>query len=135
MSLLDGTLKYEGFSAEVMQQLIAGSVIVQDELRKDVFERVCAAYERKRVAASDRSRSELEVGGYVSEVRIRKLGNTPKLVTTWTGPWRGVSGGSPLVCVVQDLVIGETKKFQVVQMRAYTYGVFSCCGRCGSGNV
>ena len=50
---------------------------------------------------------------------VYKLGSAPKLVTTWTGPWRVVSGGSPHVYNVQDIVTGETKEVHVVRMRAY----------------
>ncbi|CAM9475825.1 unnamed protein product [Ascophyllum nodosum] len=60
-----------------------------------------------------------EVGDYVLVARVRKVGSAPKLVTTWTGPWRVVSGGSPHVYNVQDIVTGETKEVHVVRMRAY----------------
>ena len=50
--------------------------------------------------------------------RVRKLGSAPKLVPTWTGPWRVLQGGSTHVYVV-DIVTGETKKVHVVRMRAY----------------
>ena len=60
-----------------------------------------------------------EVGDYVLVARVRKLGNAPKLVTIWTGPWCVVSGGSPHVYTVQDIVTGETKEVHVVRMRAY----------------
>lgn len=46
----------------------------------------------------------------------RKLGKSPKLGPTWTGPWRAVSGGSPPVYNVQDIVTGETNKVRIVWM-------------------
>ena len=73
----------------------AGWVTVQEELRKEVLEHVRAARDQKRIAASAGSMPNFEVGDYVSVARVRKLGSAPKLVTTWTGPWRVVSGGSP----------------------------------------
>ena len=51
--------------------------------------------------------------------RVRKLGSAPKLVPTWTGPWRVLQGGSTHVYVVEDIVTGETKEVHVVRMRAY----------------
>ena len=84
-----------------------------------MLERVRAARDPKRVAASAGSMPNFEVGDYVLVARVRKLGSAPKLVTTWTGPWRVVSGGSPYVYNVQDIVTGETKEVHVVRMRAY----------------
>ena len=112
-------VKEEEFSPELMQKSVAGWVSVQEELRRKVLERVRAARGRKRVAASTGSMPNFEVGDYVLVARVRKLGSAPKLVTTWTGPWRVVSGGSPHVYNVQDIVTGETKEVHVVRMRAY----------------
>ena len=112
-------VKEEEFSPEMMQTSVAEWVTVQEELRREVLERVRAARDRKRVAASTGSMPNFEVGDYVLVARVRKLGSAPKLVTTWTGPWRVVSGGSPHVYNVQDIVTGETKEVRVVRMRAY----------------
>ena len=112
-------MKEEEVSPEMMQKSFAGWVTVQEELRREVLERIRAARDRKRVAASTRSMPNFEVGDYVLVARIRKLGSAPKLVMTWTGPWRVVSGGSPHVYNVQDIVTGETEEVHVVRMRAY----------------
>ena len=66
------------------------------------------------------SMPNFEVGDYVLVARVRKLGSAPKFVTASTGPRRVVSGGSPRVYNVQDIVTGETKEVHVVRMRAYT---------------
>ena len=112
-------VKEEEFSPEVMQKSVAGWMAVQEELWREVLERVPAARDRKRVAASTGSMPNFKVGDYVLVARIRKLGSAPKLVTTWTGPWRVVSGGFPHVYTVQDIVTVETKEVHVVRMRAY----------------
>ena len=96
-------VKEEELSPGMMQKSVAEWVTVQDELRREVLERVRAARDRKRVAAST----------------VRKQSSAPKLVTTWTGPWRVVSGGSPHVYNVQNIVTGVTKEVHVVQVRAY----------------
>ena len=111
-------VKEEGFSPEMMQKWVAGWVTVQEELRREVLERVRAARDRKGVAASTGSMPSFEVGDYVLVARVRELGSAPKLVTTWTGPWRVVSGGSPHVYNVQDVVTGETKENHVERTRA-----------------
>ena len=51
--------------------------------------------------------------------RVWKLGSAPKMVPTWTGPWRVLQGGSTHVYVVEDIVTGQTKEVHVVRMRAY----------------
>ena len=69
----------------------------QDKLGREVIERVRAARDRKRVAASAGSMLNFEVRNYALVARVRKLGSAPKVVTTLTLPWRMVSGGSPHV--------------------------------------
>ena len=91
----------------------------QEELRREVLEHVRAARHRRCAAASAGSMPNFEIGDYVLVARVRKPGSAPKLVTTWTGPWRVVSGGSPHVYNVQDVVSGETKGVYVVRMLAY----------------
>ena len=90
---------------------------VQEELRREVLERVRVARDRERVAANAGSMLNFEVGDSVL-MRVRKLGSAPKLVTTWTGLWRVVLSGSPHVYNVQDIVTGETKEVHVMRMRA-----------------
>ena len=114
-------MEEEQFSPEMMQKSVAGWVTVQEELQREVLERVRATRNRKRVAASVGSMPNFEVGDYVLVARVRKLGSTPTLVTTWTGPWRVVSSGSPHVYNVQGIVTGEAKEVHVVRMRAYAH--------------
>ena len=60
-----------------------------------------------------------EVGDYVLVARVRKLGRVPKLVQTWTGPWRVMPGGSEHFCVMEDTVTRETEELHAVRMRPY----------------
>ena len=60
-----------------------------------------------------------EVGDYVLVARVKKTGRVPKLVQTWTGPWRVGPGGSEHVRVVEEIVTGETNEVRVVRMRPY----------------
>ena len=87
-------------------------------LRREVLERVRATCDHKRVAARAESMSNFEVGDYVLVARVRELGSTPKLVTTWTGPWHVILSEDPRLHNVQEIVTGETKDFHVVRIRA-----------------
>ena len=112
-------VKEEEVLPEMMQKSVAGWVTVQERLRREVLERVRAARNRKRAAASGGSMPFFEVGDYVLLARVCKLGSAPKLMTTWTGPWRMVSGRSPHVYNVQDIVTDEMKEVHVVRLRVY----------------
>ena len=118
-------MKEEEFSPAMMQKSVAGWVTAQEKLWREVLERVRAARDRKRVAASAGSMPNFEVGDYVLVARVRKLGRAPKLATRWTGPWRVVSDGSPHAYNVQEIVTGETKEVRVVRMRAYADSSFA----------
>ena len=112
-------VKEAELSQEMIQKLNVGLVTVQEELRREVFERVRAARDRKRVAASAGSMPNFEVGVNVLVARVRNLGSAPKLVTPWSGPWRVITGGPPHVYNVQNIVTGESKEVHVVRVRAY----------------
>ena len=66
-------VKKKEFSPEMMQKSIAGWVTVQEELRREVVE---------RVAASAGSMPTFETGDYVLVARVRKLGSASKLAMT-----------------------------------------------------
>ena len=51
--------------------------------------------------------------------RVRWPGSTPKLVNTWTGPWRIVAEGKVPVHGIQSIVTGEVKEVYVVRLRFY----------------
>ena len=51
--------------------------------------------------------------------RVRKSGATPKLVTTWTGPWRVVTAEQPHVYGVQNIISGEVRDVHVVRLCFY----------------
>ena len=125
MSVLAGkdgdawTVEELDVSCEQMQSWVAGWVREQEDLRRDVVKRVREQRERVREVSGRGYLPVFEVGDYVLVARVRKPGRVPKLVQTWTGPWRVVSGGSEHVRVVEDIVTGETKEVHVVRMRPY----------------
>ena len=104
-------------SCEQMQSWIAGWVREQEVLRRDVVKRVREQRERMRELSGRGHLPVFEDGDYILVARVRKPGRVPKLVHTWTGPWRVVPGGSEHVRVVEDIVTGEIKEVRVVRMR------------------
>ena len=59
------------------------------------------------------------VGEYLLAAGVRRSGSTPKLLMTWTGPWRVVVAQRPHVYGVQNIVSGEVRDVHVVRMRFY----------------
>ena len=106
-------------SCEQMQSWVAGRVREQKDLRRDVVKRVREQRVRVREVSGRGHLPVFEVGDDVLVARVRKPGRAPKLVQTWTGPWRVLRGGSELVRVVVDIVTGGTKGVHVVLMRPY----------------
>ena len=99
-----------------MKAWVAGWVREQENLRFDGVKRVREQRERVRKFSGRGHLPVFEVGDYVLVARMRKPGRVPKLVQIWTGPWCVVPGGSEHVCIVEDIVTGETKE---VRMRPY----------------
>ena len=113
MSVLAGkdgdawTVEELDVSCEQMKSWVAGWVREQEDLRRDVVKRVREQRERVREVSGRGYLPVFEVGDYALVARVRKPGRVPKLVQTWTGPWRIVSGGSEHVRVVEDIVTRE----------------------------
>ena len=104
-------------SCEQMQSWVAGWVREQEDFRRDVVKRVCEQRERVREVSGRGCLPVFEVGDYVLVARVRKPGRVPKLLQTWTGTCRVVSGRSEHVRVVEDIVTVETIEVHVVRMR------------------
>ena len=51
--------------------------------------------------------------------RVRKQGVTPKLLSTWTGPWRVVEANYSPVYSVQNIVSGKVHTAHVARLRFY----------------
>ena len=125
MSVLAGedgdawTVEELDVSCEQMQSWVAGWVREKEDLRREMVKRIREQRERVREVTGRGYLPMFEVGDYVLVARVRKPGRVPKLVQTWTGPWRVVPGGSEHVRVVEDIVTGETKEVHVVRMRPY----------------
>ena len=60
-----------------------------------------------------------EVGDYVLYARVRRPGVTPKLMATWTGPWRVVGAHHPHLFEIQNIVSGRVHTAHVDRLRFY----------------
>ena len=59
------------------------------------------------------------VGDYVLYARLRRQGVSPRLMSTWTGPWRVVGADHPHVYSVQNIVSGKVHTAHVACLRFY----------------
>ena len=72
-----------------IKRAVQGVLELQERFHVQVQERVAAERARRREGSS--SGLELpnfEEGDNVLHARVRRPGVTPKLMATWTGPWR-----------------------------------------------
>ena len=62
---------------------------------------------------------DIAVGDHVLVARVKQPGITPKLINTWTRPWRVVwiTGGH--VYDVEDIVMERAREVQITRMRPY----------------
>ena len=63
----------------------------QERRRDEVLELVRKNLTKIRDVESKGVLQDFVVGDYVHVARVRQPGITPKLMNTWTGPWRVVS--------------------------------------------
>ena len=62
---------------------------------------------------------DFAVEDYVLVARVRQPGITPKLINTWTGPWRVVSKTEGHVYRVKDIATGSLREVYIAQMQPY----------------
>ena len=109
----------DALDEETLRRKAANVVEAQRRLHKMVEERVKKNRDRQRQAASRGQLPNFAVGNYVMVARVWRPGSTPKLVSTWTGPWRIVTADKVHVYGVQNIVTGEVKDVHVVRLRFY----------------
>ena len=96
-----------------------GVVAAQSQLHKEVLDKVQANRCKQRVAPSRGSSPIFFVGDHVLVAPVRRSSSTPKLLITWTGPWRVVVAQRSHVYGVQYIVSGEIRDVHVARMRFY----------------
>ena len=91
---------------KALRKKVQSVVEVQSQLHKEVLDKVHATRGKQRAAASRGDMTNFAVGESVLVARVRRSSSTPKLLMTWTGPWRAVVAQRPHVYGVQNIVGG-----------------------------
>ena len=110
--------KVDELDEEALRRKVAIAVEAQQRLHKVIEERMKKNRERKRKAASRGQLPNL-VGDQVMVARVRRPDSTPKLVSTWTDPWRTVTADKVHVYNGQNTVMSKLKDVHVVHLRFY----------------
>ena len=93
---------------------------LQEQFHVQVQERVAAERKRRRKESSaGLELPNFELGDYVLHTRMRRPGVTPKLMATWTGPWRVVRAHHPHLFEIQNIVSGRVHTVHVARLRFY----------------
>jgi len=116
----DDAWNVDVLNADALKQHVRLIEEAQTELHKEVLAKVESNRAKQRNAASRGRLPNFAVGDYVPAARVRKSGLTPKLVATWTGPWRVVSAENQHVFSVQNIISGEVRDVHVARLRFYS---------------
>ena len=93
---------------------------LQGQFRVQVQERVAAELERRhKESSAGLELPNFEAGDYVLYARVCRPSVTPKLVATWTGPWRVVGAQHPHLFEIQNVVSGRVHTAHVARLRFY----------------
>jgi len=111
--------KVDVLDSNSLQSKVADVVDAQENFHKQVSDKVRENRERQRRAADRGVMPNFDVGDYVLVARVRKRGVTPKLVSTWTGPWRVVTAETDHLYGVQNIVSGDIRDVHVARLRYY----------------
>ena len=91
----------------------------QEKGREEVLGLARKNRARMRGNESKEGLPDFEVENYVLVARVRQPGITPKIVKTWTGPWRVVSKTGQHVYGVEDIVTGRSREVHIERMRPH----------------
>ncbi|CAN0145198.1 unnamed protein product [Hapterophycus canaliculatus] len=100
-----------------IKRALQGVLELQEQFHVQVQERVAAERKRRRKKSSEGLElPNFEVGDYVLYARVRRPGVTPKLMATWTGPWRVICAHHPHVFEIQNVVSGRVNTSHVARL-------------------
>ena len=120
VSATDGEWKIDVMNAEAVRNKVRNVVEEQVRFCKQVQEAVEVSRETKRKLAQGQAvLPKFAVGDFVLYARVRRQGVTPKLLSTWTGPWRVVGADHAHVYSVQNIVSGAVHSAHVARLRFY----------------
>ena len=84
------------FDDDQIKCALKGVLELQEQFHVQAQERVAAERERRhKESSAGLELPNFEVGDYVLYARVRRPVMTPKLMATWTGPWRVVGAHHP----------------------------------------
>ncbi|CAN0208839.1 unnamed protein product, partial [Discosporangium mesarthrocarpum] len=89
-TLASGSLSAVQLEPGKLSEMVQDLMVAKEEILKAVLKRVEHNRARQREAASRGIMPNFSLGDFVIVARIRKRSSTPKLVSTWTSPWRVV---------------------------------------------
>ena len=93
-----------------IRRALQGVLELQELFHIQVQERVAAERARRRERSlSGLESPNFEVDDYVLYARVRRPGVTPKLMATWTGPWRMVGAHHPHVFEIQNIILDRVQ--------------------------
>ena len=102
-----------------IKRALKGVLELQEQFHVQVQERVAVECARRRKESSaGLELLNFEVGDYVLYARVRRPGVTPKLMATWTGPWRVVGAHHPHLFEIQKIVSGRVHTAHVARLRS-----------------
>lgn len=93
-------------------------------MHKNVAQRAEKNRELQRHGANKGSVSNFAVSVYVLVSRRRRSGTKPKLVGTWTNPWRIVTAEKEHEYRIHGIVTGEVLDVRVGRLQFYVNEVF-----------
>ena len=106
--------------ADSLRAKVRQVVDEQERFCKDVQAAVAASRDTKRKIAQGKAvLPKFAIGDFVLYARVRRQGVTPKLMSTWTGPWRVVGADDSHVYSVHNNVSGKAHTAHVARLRFY----------------
>ena len=115
-----GEWNVDVMDAESLRAKVRQVIDEQERICKDVQVAVAVSREAKRKIAQGKAVSpKFAVGDFVLYARVRRQGVIPKLMPTWTGPWRVVGADHSHVYSVQNIFSGKVHTAHVARLRLY----------------
>ena len=102
------------------RQALKGVLELQQQFHVQVQGRVAAEHERRRKESlAGLEFPNFDVGDHVLYARVCRPGVTPKLMATWTGPWRVVGAHHLHVVEIQNIVSARVHTAHVARLRFF----------------
>ncbi|CAM9476599.1 unnamed protein product [Sphacelaria rigidula] len=105
--------------ADTLRDKVRGVVDEQVRYCNEVQAAVAVSRRTKKLAQGQAVLPKFAVGNFVLYARVRRQGVTPKLMSTWTVPWRVVGANHAHAYSVQNIVSGAVHSTHVACLRIY----------------